>query len=108
MNKQDAQKIDEALALLNEAAKGQKDEISTLISEKYANLKNTLSGAESKLEDQAQEGVERLKELKEAAANQAKSTAGHIDRRAHEDPWKTLGWTVLGALAVGVLIGRRD
>jgi len=108
MNKQDAQKIDEALALLNEAAKGQKDAISDLITEKYANLKGTVLDTESKLEENAQEGIERLKALKDAAADQAKSTASHIDQRAHDDPWKTLGWTVLGALAVGVLIGRKD
>lgn len=108
MNKQDAQKIDEALALLNEAAKGQKDEISSLISSKYSDLKSSLTDLESKAENRAADGLDRLKELKDAAAGQAKSAAGEVDRRAHEDPWKTFGWTILGALAVGVLIGRKD
>lgn len=108
MNKQDAQKIDEALSLLNEAAKGQKDELSAIISEKYSNLKGSLTDLESKAEDRAEDGLDRLKELREAATEQAKNAAGEVDRRAHEDPWKTFGWTVLGALAVGVLIGRRD
>mgnify|MGYP001086267237 CR=1 FL=1 len=108
MNKQDAQKINEALELLNEAAKGQKDEIGSLISEKYKDLKGTLSGLESSLEDSAHDSAERLKELREAAAGQAATAASQIDRKVHDDPWKTLGLTVLGALAVGVLIGRKD
>ena len=108
MNKQDAQKIDEALTLLNEAAKGQKDEISSLISDKYKDLKSSIVDLESKAESRTEEGLDRLKELKDAAAGQAKSAAGVVDRHAHEDPWKTFGWTVLGALAVGVLIGRKD
>jgi ElaB/YqjD/DUF883 family membrane-anchored ribosome-binding protein len=108
MKKQDVQKIDEALALLSEAAKDQKDEITDLISKKYENLKNTVMGVESKVENQVHEGVEHLKEIKDAASEHAKSAANQIDRHVHEDPWKTLGWTVLGALVVGVLIGRRD
>lgn len=108
MKKQDVQKIDEALALLSEAAKDQKDEISELISKKYANLKDTVMGAESKMEGHIHEGAEHVKEFKDSTTEQAKSAASQIDHRVHEDPWKTLGWTVLGALAVGVLIGRRD
>ncbi|MDF3130982.1 hypothetical protein P0Y35_17360 [Kiritimatiellaeota bacterium B1221] len=108
MNKQDAQKINEALELLNEAAKGQKDELSSLISDKYKDLKSSLSGFESTMEDKAESAAERLQELKDTAAAQASGTANQIDQKVHDDPWKTVGLTALAALAVGVFIGRKD
>ncbi|WFB36662.1 DUF883 domain-containing protein [Kiritimatiellota bacterium B12222] len=108
MNKQDAQKINEALELLNEAAKGQKDELNSLLSDKYSDLKNSLSGLESTIEDKAGNAAERLRELKASAASQASETASQVDHKVHEEPWKTLGLTVLASLALGVFIGRKD
>lgn len=109
MNKKhDVQKIDEALSLLNEAAHHQKDEISDLISSKYGNLKTTLQGLEEKAADTAHEGADRLRELREAAALHAHDAVDTVDRKAHEDPWKTLGWSVIGAFAIGLLLGRKD
>jgi len=108
MNKQDAQKINEALELLNEAAHGQKKEFSDLLSDKYGDLKKAVMELEGNVEDSAREGVDRLRELKEAAASQARNTASQVDRRAHEDPWKTLGWSVVGAFVAGLLLGRKD
>ena len=44
-NAGDILKIDEALGLLNRELKGKSDEINRLISEKYSNLKEIISGA---------------------------------------------------------------
>lgn len=108
MNKQDAQKINEALELLNEAAHGQKEELSGLLTNKFGDLKNTILELEENVGDGAKEGLERLRELRGAAAHQASDTASRVDHKVHEDPWKTLGWTVVGAFAIGLLLGRKD
>ncbi|MDA3874594.1 MAG: hypothetical protein PF795_11630 [Kiritimatiellae bacterium] len=108
MKNQDVQKIDEALSLLNEAAHSQKDEMSKLISSKYGNLKSTLQDLEEKASDKTHESADRLRELREAAALHAHEAAETVDRKAHEDPWKTLGWSVIGAFAIGLLLGRKD
>ena len=108
MNKQDAQKINEALELLNEAAHGQKDELSSLLTDKFSDLKTTILDLEERAGDSAKEGMDRLRSLREAAAEQTRTTAGQVDRKVHEDPWKTLGWTVVGAFAIGLLLGRKD
>jgi ElaB/YqjD/DUF883 family membrane-anchored ribosome-binding protein len=31
-----------------------------------------------------------------------------VDSKVHEDPWKTLGLAVIGAFAVGMLMGKKD
>lgn len=108
MKKQDVQKIDEALSLLSEAATHQKDEITDLISSKYENLKSTFQSLEEKATDKTHESVDRLRELREAAALHAHEAMDTVDRKAHEDPWKTLGWSVIGAFAIGLLLGRKD
>ena len=108
MKKHDAQKIDEALALLNEAAHNQKDEISELISSKYENLKSTFWDVEGKAAEKTHDGADRLRELRDAAAQHAHEAVDSVDRKAHEDPWKTLGWSLVGAFAIGLLLGRKD
>ncbi|MEX2606687.1 MAG: hypothetical protein WD708_05015 [Kiritimatiellia bacterium] len=108
MNKQDAQKINEALELLNQAAHGQKEEFTSLLTDKFSELKKAVLDLESNLGDEAKEGLERLKSLREAASEQTKTAAVQVDRKVHEDPWKTFGWAVVGAFAIGILLGRKD
>jgi len=108
MTKQDTQKIHEALSLLNEAAHDKKDEINELLGSKYSALKEAVQGLESDVADKAHHGAERLGELKEAATERVKSTAESVDRKAHEEPWKVLGLPIIGALAIGYLLGRKD
>lgn len=102
------QKIDEALSLLNEAAKDKKDEFSGLVKGKYDDLKKVLMDLESDVESQARHGLDKAKDLSHETADRIRRTATKVDDRVHEDPWKTVGWTVVGALVVGFLLGRKD
>jgi len=106
--KQETQKINEALELLNEAARDKKDDLTKTVSDKYGDLKNALLEMESDIAGTAHQGARRLEELKEAAAQRARETARQVDQKAHEDPWKALGWSVAGAFVVGFLLGRKD
>lgn len=108
MNKQDKQKIDEALTLLNEAARDKKEDLNEMLASKYGDLKSTILDMESEVAGTARRGVERADELKEVAAKRARETAQQVDQKAHEDPWKALGWSVAGAFAIGFLLGRKD
>lgn len=108
MNKQDAKKINDALELLNEAANGQKKEFASLLTDKFSDLKQVVLDLESDVGDGASEGLDWLKSLPDAAVDQTKTTVAQVDKKVHESPWNTLGWTVLGAFAVGVLLGRKD
>lgn len=108
MNKQDTKKINDALKLLNEAAHGKKEDFSKLLTNKYSDLKKAVHDMESNVSDEASEGLDKLKSLREAAVDQTKDTASKVDKKVHDAPWISLGLTLVGALAIGVLFGRKD
>ena len=94
--------------MVNEAAQGKKDELNDLLNNKYSDLREAVLGAGADVTDSAKQEAQGLKELKETATERAKGAAEKVDRKAHEDPWKTLGWAVAGAFAIGFLLGRKD
>ena len=100
--------IQEALTLLDEAAREKKDDIGELVAGKYEALKEAFLGVEADVADKAKQGSERLSELKDAATERVKDAAHLIDKKVHQDPWMTLGLPILGALAIGFLLGRKD
>lgn len=107
MAKQDAQKINEALSVLNEAARTGREELEELFSDKYNDLRSAVRDAEAQLSDSARQGAHRLGEMKDSAVERVKDTALQVDRKAHESPWKIFGSMVAGAFVVGFLLGRR-
>jgi ElaB/YqjD/DUF883 family membrane-anchored ribosome-binding protein len=102
------EKINEALTLLNEAARDKKGEFSELLGDKYDDLKQAVLGMESELETKARLGVQKAKAVSHDASEHVKHVASVVDQKAHEDPWKTFGWAVAGAFVVGILLGRKD
>ncbi len=108
MSKHNTTTIQEALTLLDEAAREKKEDIGDLVSGKYEALKEAFLGVEAEVADKAKQGAERLGELKDSATERMKEAAHQIDKKVHEDPWMTLGLPILGALAIGFLLGRKD
>jgi ElaB/YqjD/DUF883 family membrane-anchored ribosome-binding protein len=98
-----AEKLDEALTLLNEVAAEKRDELQRLLSTKYTGLKSALGGS-------AQASAEWLKHKGTAAVDTAKDAAATVDESVHKHPWPYIGGVALGALIVGFLMGsaRRD
>lgn len=93
------QKLDEALAHLNEAAKGRREELNKLISERYTDLKSALGGA-------AGVSADWVKEQGREVGDAAKLAASTVDRSAHVHPWYYVGGAALGGLLLGFLLGR--
>ena len=98
-------KIDEALHLLNEAAKEKKEELRQLLGEKYSHIKETLTevalnnkevlGRVKRItQDTLQDGQERIAEA-----------AGEIDKQVRSNPWPYIGGVAAGALLLGFLMG---
>jgi ElaB/YqjD/DUF883 family membrane-anchored ribosome-binding protein len=102
------EKINEALALLNEAARDKKDEFGDLLGDKYVDLKQAVLGMESELEAKTRRSVQKVKAVSHDASEHVKHAASAVDQKVHEDPWKTFGWAVAGAFVVGILLGRKD
>ena len=78
-------KFEEALHLLNEAAKEKKDEISRLLSDRFNHLK-----------DAASQGRERVVEVFE-----------EVDVKVKKNPWPYIGGVAVGALLLGYILGSQ-
>ena len=98
-------KFEEALHLLNEAAKEKKDEIQGLLGDKYEHIKDAIQEIAS---DKAAE-FNRLKKTARAAIEEGgekfKEVAADLDVKVHENPWPYIGGAALGALLLGYILG---
>ena len=99
VNKMDAEKISEALELLEEVAKDKKAELQSLVSEKYGSLKSVLGEVAEGLQKQGREtyeqGIEKVKDL-----------ASRSDESVHQTHWPYLGGAAIGFLILGFFLSR--
>jgi ElaB/YqjD/DUF883 family membrane-anchored ribosome-binding protein len=89
-------KINEALELLNEAAKEKRDELKGLMSNKYAHIREAMSS-----------GVENAQELLAQGKEKAIEIAGNVDKRVHKDPWVYIAGAAAASLLLGYLMGSK-
>lgn len=102
------EKISEALKLLEEASKEKKDEIKSLVSEKYHGLKDALSETEDNIAEMKRKAVEAVKRAGEASWQKSKDVAVAVDDNVHKNPWYYIGGAAVGALLLGYILGRKN
>ena len=99
-------KIDEAIDLLNEAARIKKDEFSRILSGKVSDLKETVVGTlqgegetlrffRDTIEDALQESEESFRE-----------SASLLDKEVSKNPWPYLGGAIAAGLLLGFILGK--
>ncbi len=93
------EKLNEALAHLNEAAKERREELNKLLAEKYTDLKSALGGA-------AGASAGWVKEQGKEVGDTAKLAASTVDHSVRKHPWYYVGGAAVGALILGFLLGR--
>jgi len=105
-----AEKLSEALKLLEDAAKEKKNELQDMIKGKYTNLKDALIDKE---EDIVHSLLSAKKQAMKAAAHasevgteKAKEIAAEVDQQVRENPWPYIGGVALGSLLIGYILGR--
>jgi ElaB/YqjD/DUF883 family membrane-anchored ribosome-binding protein len=107
-----SEKIDEALQLLAEAAQEKKNEVKTLLADKYADLKNAFfegrASLSNAISDTSQRAAARMRMAKEAGQERIVDMAEELDVRVHEKPWNYVGGAAIAALIIGYLLGRRQ
>ncbi|MCG3176795.1 MAG: hypothetical protein MOGMAGMI_01759 [Candidatus Omnitrophica bacterium] len=98
-------KFEEALHLLNEAAREKKDEIQRLLGDKYTHIRSVI-------QDASVEGRDRFDRLKDEASErweegqeQVSRAAKEIDKNVRQNPWPYIGGAAVGALLLGFLMG---
>ena len=108
----DENKISEALDLLEEAAKEKKDDITEMLSSKYANLREAIVGASKATGVAAEDAAARAKEVIGHAygvsQEKVKQAAGAVDTQIHSTPWPFVGGVALLSLMFGYILGRKQ
>jgi len=105
MKRTSNENIAAALKLLEEAAKQKKDELRTLMSDKYTNLRSLIMENESSLMESLttakDHALEAATDVKEAGIEKAREIARDLDKGVHQNPWPYIA----GSAMVGVLLG---
>lgn len=94
------EKLDEALAHLNEAAKERRGDLQKLLAEKYTDLGSALGGAAHASADWVKEHGREVGEVSHLAATT-------VDHSVRKHPWYYVGGAAVGGLLIGLLIGRK-
>jgi ElaB/YqjD/DUF883 family membrane-anchored ribosome-binding protein len=105
MEHKSSENIAAALKLLDEAAKQKKDELRTVMSDKYTNLRSLILDDESSLMESLtaakDHAFEAATDVKEAGVEKVREIARDVDEGVHQNPWPYIA----GSAAVGVLLG---
>jgi ElaB/YqjD/DUF883 family membrane-anchored ribosome-binding protein len=89
-------KISEALELLNEAAKGKREELKGLLVNKYSHIREAMTSGVEHAQEAIVQGKEKVIEI-----------AGDVDKRVHKDPWAYIAGTAAAFLLLGYFIGSK-
>lgn len=105
MDTNSTKKFEEALQLLNDAAREKKDEIQNLLGDKYTHIREVI-------EDTAMKGRKNFRRAKQTAEDflgegteSLREVADDLDDKVHENPWGYIGGVAVGALLLGFILG---
>lgn len=97
-------KIDEALQLLDEAAKEKKEEIGHLMTEKYSNIKEVFHEATRSYTEVIEETKRNISDAVTTGEEKLKEMTTDIDKRVHENPWTFLGIAAVAFFLSGYIL----
>jgi ElaB/YqjD/DUF883 family membrane-anchored ribosome-binding protein len=104
------EKIEEALKLLEEAAKQKKDDLKSAMADKYTHLKNAIVETEESLvkslASARTHAVAAAAHAKDVAVDKACEVAHNVDKSVHTNPWPYIGGTAAIGLLLGYILGR--
>ena len=98
-------KFEEALQLLNEAAREKKQEIQQLFGDKYSVIRQAVQEAASQQGERLNRVRQAAGEALELGGERAKQAAADIDEKVKENPWAYIGGAAVGALLLGFILG---
>jgi ElaB/YqjD/DUF883 family membrane-anchored ribosome-binding protein len=102
--------ISEALRVLDEAAREDKEQLARAAAGKFEALRSAITdekGLKERIAVAAQKAADFAVNLKAASAEKAKEIAGAVDENVHRNPWPYLGGVAVAALLLGFILGRK-
>jgi ElaB/YqjD/DUF883 family membrane-anchored ribosome-binding protein len=102
--------MSEALEFLEEAATKKKDELTSVIADKYSHLRRVIveteSGLVDSLSDARRHSVEAAAHAKDVGVEKARELACDVDKNLRRNPWPYLAGTAGIGLLLGYILGR--
>jgi ElaB/YqjD/DUF883 family membrane-anchored ribosome-binding protein len=99
MDRFEDKRINEALELLNAAARDKKTELQSAMESKYTDLSSVVSAFAEQMKMRATEKYEDGREKVVACAT-------GIDKSVHQNPWAYIGGAAAAAMVCGFMLGR--
>lgn len=103
--------INDALVVLDSAAKKSREEVKNMITDDYQYLKQTFNElspqVKSAFSSIGNQSKQMIKEAKDTTMATAKDSAMVVDRTVHQNPWSFIGGAVLAGGILGFLIANR-
>ncbi len=104
--------IIEALKLLEEAAAQKKDELKSVMSDKYTHLRNMIMETENgfvrAVADTKKHAVEAVVHAKDIGTEKGLELARDVDKKVHSNPWPYIGGTAVIGLLLGFILARNQ
>lgn len=100
-----SRKIDEALHLLNEAARDKKDELQHLLGEKYAHIKDALTEVAMSNKDVLADVKRIAQERIDEGREKVEAVIADVDTQVRRNPWPYIGGAAAAALLIGYILG---
>jgi ElaB/YqjD/DUF883 family membrane-anchored ribosome-binding protein len=116
-NRYDRHNIDEALQVLENAARERSQDLQDLIQSKYANIKDVLSiQPETKnrirefgerVQENVRHGRDSVNEMMHTGSQRVTDTAGKVNKEVHTHPFQVISGVAVSALLLGFILGTR-
>jgi len=100
-------KISEALELLNEAAKEKRDELKSLMANRYSHIREAMNSGVEHGRDVLKHAQDITKEAIVQGKEKVIEIASDVDKRVHKDPWVYIAGTAVVTLLLGYLMGSK-
>ena len=100
-----SKKFEEAVHLLNEAAREKKEEVQNLLNDKYTSIRDVVEDASKKGRRSARRTKDSAEEWLGEGTEAVREVASELDDSVHENPWAYLGGVAVGALLLGLILG---
>jgi len=99
-------KFEEALHLLNEAAKEKKEEIQNLLTDKYQHIQDVMQQVAFKNRENWEHARRFAEEAIGEGGEKIKEAASEVDRQVRKNPLRYIGGVAVGALLLGFILGN--